>query len=469
MWANLVVVRLAGFSEHTLRLLPLALGVAALFLMRRLCRELLPETAALLAFAIFAVSYYPVRFATEAKPYSTDLFFSVALTLLAVAIWREPASHRRLAALALAAPIAVAASYPSVFILGGVGLTLLARVWRTGDRRARALWLTFAALALVTFFWLYVSVSRAQYEQLVGLAANIDFWNSGFPPLRNPLHLAGWFLATHTGRTFGYPVGAENGGSLLTFACFAGGVVYLHRRGRRGLLAMLLLPFALMIVAATLRLYPYGGSGRITQHLVPAICLLTGLGLAWFLSTRRPATRRRSLLAVIGLLIAWSAFGFYRFTSRRYQDERGSVISREFARGFWVEKARDAELVCAVVDAPGGPRFRGGLPSLPRYFANQHIYSGRHREGRLPRWERISVDHPLRVAVPVVLPPARTLHWISEPLQATIAESDAAVASWLEALRADYRQVGKERFLAEPYSEREIWVDLYEMVPEPTR
>lgn len=465
MWCNLAVIKVLGFSELPLRLLSLALGLVSLLLMRRLCLRLLPAVPALLAVALLAVSYYPVRLAAEAKPYSADLFFAVLLTVLAVEAAKEPRQLRWLVALAAVAPLAVGASYPSVFIIGGVGLGMLPAIWKAGRWPPRLLWGAFVATSLASFAAVFFWIIPDQYQAFERSGTYLEFWTRSMPSLDDPVGLIGWLVFAHTGRTFGYPVGADYGGSLLTFACFAFGAALLYRARARWALAILLLPFALMLGAALLGYYPYGGSGRISQNLAPAICLLAGLGLAWLLSLRRDgAARRRGLVWALALLALFGIVFGVRDLFRPYLEKSG-VGAREFARTLWTEKARDAELLCAVVDSPEGARHRGQLPFLPRYWSNQRIYSERHRRGEPPRWERVSASHPLRVAVPVVVLDAKAESSLPPSMRAAISGAAARASAFLEGLESRYRQVGFERLLAERYRDAQVWVELYELVP----
>lgn len=112
---------LFGPSELALRLLPLLASIAALFLFARLARQILEPLPAALATGVLAVSYFPVRFAAEDKPYATDLCVAVVLLILTVN-WLEDGSRLRpLALLLAAAPVAVAVSYPAVFVLAARG------------------------------------------------------------------------------------------------------------------------------------------------------------------------------------------------------------------------------------------------------------------------------------------------------------------------------------------------------------
>ena len=74
-------ISLSGPSELSLHLFPVIAGIAGLLLFWRFCRLTLPPNTASLAVCLLAVSYYPVRHATEIKPYSCDLLMAMALLL----------------------------------------------------------------------------------------------------------------------------------------------------------------------------------------------------------------------------------------------------------------------------------------------------------------------------------------------------------------------------------------------------
>ena len=120
--------------------------------------------------------------------------------------------------------------------------------------------------------------------------------------------------------------------------------------GRRTHVRLLLAPSGLGLLAAGLGQYPYGGAPRITQYLVPSICLLTGLGAAWILlRVPSPFWRRVSLRSAVGFL---TAIGFFLIGRDLIQPYRvwTDEVSRRFAREFWAADGRDASLVCPKSD-----------------------------------------------------------------------------------------------------------------------
>ena len=82
MWAELAVGRAWGFSGYSLRLIPFVCGIASMLLFWRLAVAITDRRGALLAVAIMAASYYPVRHGCEVKPYAIDMLVSTAVIYL---------------------------------------------------------------------------------------------------------------------------------------------------------------------------------------------------------------------------------------------------------------------------------------------------------------------------------------------------------------------------------------------------
>lgn len=280
LWAELAVTRVLGHSEFALRLLPFLMGCGSLLLMATLARQTLSRLAATIAVGLLAVASWPIDMSCFVKPYSADLFFTLALLVLALRWYRHPDRPHRLLPLALTAPIAVGSSFPVICVAGAIGIGLLPQIWRNRSA-ATLLWFgLFNVLSLVTFFLHYELVGKEQLDR-TGQTVNQylqDYWSDAFPPA-SALDWPVWILKFMTGRAFAYPSGGTDGGSSLTFLAFAIGAVVWWRSGRRGLLVLMLLPFGLNLLAAFLHKYPLEG-GRLSQHLVPAICLLAGTGFA---------------------------------------------------------------------------------------------------------------------------------------------------------------------------------------------
>ncbi len=423
LWAELTVVKLLGFTEWSLRLFPLVCAILSVVLFRRMAGSVVRGVPLLLAVAIFAVAYHPIRHAADVKPYASDLLAALALLTLAFEWWREPERAGRMWALAAVAPIAVALSHPAVFVAGGIALGLFPSVARA---RRRTVWIAYATFGLSTvgvFVALYFAFTRAQSNStLAGMQAQ---WVAAFPPLGDPVKLAGWLATVHTGSMFAYPCGGERGGSALTLLLFAVGAVALWIGRRKGILLICLAPFGLTLIAAAIKRYPYGGvahgsPARVMQYLAPSICLLAGLGSATVLGYfRGPRVRRWGLP---GVLLGLAAVGVLPLVAEARHPFRAihAQRAREFARQFWPEFDRGAELICLRWDLGVGAWDSTNL-NVAVYLCNQMIYAPHRRQGWEARWQSVSEDRPLRCVVSLEDP------------------GGGSVAGWLDAMKQNYR------------------------------
>ncbi len=398
LWIERFVVVHLGYSEWTLRLFPLLCGVSSVVLFRDVAGLVLGVGGLprLLAVSIFAVSFHPIRHAAEVKPYASDLLVALALLDLALRWRQRPERTGWLWGLVVVTPLALGLSHPAVFIAAGISLGLVRKV-RSANVRA---WLPFALyqVAMIgTFLGLYLVISRFQ-EQLA-LEGLRRYWAGAFPPSpwADPRGLARWLLDVHTGPMLAYPGGGSHGTSVLTLLAVLAGVFWLWRSepGRRDVLIVLLAPFGLALVAAALRRYPYGTEARQMQFVVPSICLLAGAGaarLALVFPDGRP--RRGFAAALVLVLIGFGAASIGRDLAQPYRFLY-DLQARQFARHFWPEQSRGAELACVNADFDVARR-RSTNYRTATYLCNQWIYSPQRREHGGPRWESISPSHPLR-------------------------------------------------------------------------
>ena len=131
-------------------------------LFRHAAGRVLRRVPLLLAVAIFAVAYHPIRHAADVKPYASDLLAALALMAVAFDWLRTPERAGWMWGLAAIAPIAIALSHPAVFVAGGIVVGLLPAVAKA---RRRRVWIAYATFALSTagmFLGLYVLFTHAQ-------------------------------------------------------------------------------------------------------------------------------------------------------------------------------------------------------------------------------------------------------------------------------------------------------------------
>ena len=394
-----IAVRLVGFSELALRLFPLCSSMASVPFFYWLTRHYLGRgtVGTFLAVALFAVSEPLIRYAGEAKPYESDLLVSLVLLWLCARWISSPGARWGLWVMAGVVPLAIGVSLPSLFTIAAIGVVV---AWEFFKKRSASIGLPLIALVATTGISVGVMAALGQYRVSPGDRAYfLKFWAGAFPPsILDPGALLRWMVRMATGPLFAFPHGGDLRLAWLTvvvFGCFAVGAMILVRQ-RRGA-AVLVLPILLTLAAAALRRYPFGLSARVNLYLVPAVLILAAAGMSWIWSKIPQLVVRRRIVMACGCLLA--LFAMCRLGNDLGHPYRAAWdrTGREFARWFWEEMSASCEVVCVRSDLgiSFGPK-RWSYDGADQYLCYQRIYSRRHREGRLPQWDRVSTQHPLR-------------------------------------------------------------------------
>ncbi|GAC1341852.1 MAG: hypothetical protein NVSMB14_06850 [Isosphaeraceae bacterium] len=449
LWGERSVVDLLGFNEWTLRTLPLLCGCGALCLFPNLAKRALSGLPLILAVGILAVGIPPIRHATEAKPYAGDLFAALLLLGPAFAWSERPERTREVWKLALLTPLAVGLSYPSLFILGAIGLTM---GFRAVALKSIRFWTALSCLGVSLGASVFVQWRLLTWGQAARSYQGLrDYWAASFPPLDDFGRLLRWLISTHAGSLFAYPAGGKHGASAGTLLLFLIGVVVLWKQGRKKIAGLLLLPFALAFFAACLRRYPYGGEERQMQFLAPGIAILAALGASTLINLIRPLSIRRRAIELTALaLLACGIIPLVQAWNHPYQFEYDRQ-SRDFARRFWPEQGKSARLACLWLDfgyvGSGETHLRSA-----HFLSNERIYAPARDFGVVPDWDSITLERPLRCVL-----------FGEEPA------NDPSLTPWLAAMRARFSLTRRD-VLSIPMTgaNRRAIVDrvtIYEFVP----
>jgi hypothetical protein len=357
------VVTVGGSSEFALRAPSLLAGVAALLVFVTLARRYLDRTEALVACALFCVAPGLVYYAAEAKQYAMDVLVATALLYLGLRL-QESWSGRAVAALAAGGAVAIWLSYPSVFVLGTVGVLVAARTWSAPGRNNRVAVAAIGVTWLVSFVILYAMSVR----HLVQNDALHEYWDDGFMP-RSPLAAMQWGWSAYA-FLFRWPF-ADAVGPLLAFLFTVGLIWLLMKRSAWAWLVGG--PCLLAVLASALRLYPFGSqggglaNGRLMLFALPTVVL--GCAVGW----RVVADRRALVSAVLVVLIGLPALQ----TSIRHA--RGGVEELRPLIEYMGTEVRDGDGVYV---------YAGAEPAFSFYAMDRGYLAGReltvrHDSGRL--------------------------------------------------------------------------------------
>ena len=432
LWIQLAVVKVLGFHELSLRLVPFLAGLGNILLFWRLARRCLDGVPRLLAVAVFSVTYATIRYSAEAKPYGVDLFVALILITCTVNWLLAPGRTAWLWGLTAVIPLAVGLSYGATMLGGGLCLSVAWIIWRQRRSESVLPWAAYSAALLFSFATLYFLVIRGQ--EASDLETMRDMWQEHFPPRTGIGDFAFWMLHTHTGDILAYPAGGSPFQSSLSSLCWFAALIALIRRRQGTVLVLCLAPLAVTFVAALLRRFPYGGAIRLNLYMAPFMCMLIGYGMtvlgAWF--ARRgwrpgiPLTTVLVLLALVGgVTVVRDLAGPYKNISDQQY--------RAFAEWYWTSAERDGEVACVKTDLGRdfSPAAYHDLCWSAEYLCNQRIYSPRHAKGEPIHWDQISTTHPLHC----VLYRASKFDFDEQAFQA-----------WLDEMQVTYELVGRESY-----------------------
>lgn len=288
--AEWAIARTLGDGVLALRLLPFLASVLAVVLFADLCRRTLPTHGAALAVGLFAVSDRLLWHACEAKPYALDVFAAVLAAWWFVRTEGVPLARRCVPLVALA-PVVVWSSYPACFVLGGLVLGLAPAALRSG-RTGQVTFLLAVGSLLAGFGLLVRGPVAAQRCEAMD-----SCWTAHFPDWSRPQTVPSWVVTQtfEVGRYCLLPLGQV----CVVWAGLGAGVVWRRPNGPE-LVTVLVAPLGAALTAALLHQYPYGGM-RVEAFAAPALCLLTGAGVAVYLS--RLAVRYRWAAVLAGLTL----------------------------------------------------------------------------------------------------------------------------------------------------------------------
>ncbi len=311
MWLELAAKSLLGPSQYSLRLTPLLFALGGLLLFCGMSKPLVSRREALLGLGFIAASHFLA--CIQIKPYALDTFFAALITLCLWKVDQDPASQKGWLALIIASAVSLPLSYPSVFVAGG-GVVFLG--WTAYKRRNRRIWkylLIYAAMVLLVWaavFWLLARPQTGEAESLW----NMKEWQDCFFPWQEPWSWPGWFIRQHTGNMMSYPMWDDPLNGKINFVLISAACISLLVKRRGRVLALLLAPLLPALVAAGLRMYPYGGSSRTMLYMAPAFCLLAGTGLCILIKLILP--KRWSPLGITlaaVLFFCWSIQGMLTY------------------------------------------------------------------------------------------------------------------------------------------------------------
>lgn len=284
LWLERLSVLLVGHNEYALRLVPLLAGLISVFLFYGVTQYCLTWRAGLIALGLFAVLEPLIYYSSEVKQYSMDVAVALAILLTGLRVNDQPDGLRRLLVLGGAGAAAIFFSMPAVFMLAGIGCTLIFFEWRYGRKRSALMLAGIAAGWTVCFLLNYFFLLKP----LLANQGLHDYWADSYVPISH--HSVPWVLmAVHqfiNDYSTMWTERADLGMLMMLLGC-----AFFWKRDRIKL-SILLLPVGFVILASMARQYPF--NGRLILFITPLFVVLIAAGVdylwrslvprAWFIA-----------------------------------------------------------------------------------------------------------------------------------------------------------------------------------------
>ena len=327
LWAERAMVTLFGVSEWSLRAVPLLCGLALLPAAWWVARRFLSPEGAVLAVGVTALSPILVYYANEVKPYGPDALVTALLVGQAARLLERPDDAGRWRLLWVAGAVLLWASSPALFVLGGIGLALLAS---PAARATRGFWPRLTLTAMLwgaSFGTVFVAFLRATtgshflQRYFEGL-----FLAPGSPRLGSRIALAvggtisggffhrDLFEATVPALRLGY-VGAA------LVLCLVG-VVAIGRERGWSFAILLAAPVAAAFAASAVRMYPV--TARLMSFAMPLLAVLVSAGIVRAVRLRSARPRGAVLAAAGALFLLPAAYHAVESARHPYDEQEHS-------------------------------------------------------------------------------------------------------------------------------------------------
>lgn len=297
LWVTKLFTSIFGYGELAFRIFPLLAGIAALYLMYLVLKELTSFKSLWYPLGMLAISYIMIRYSSELKQYMTDVLVVLSLILLAIKTDINKVNGQKFVLTwFIAGSIAIWAAMPSIFVLAGIGLYYLVIGLKQREYKKFPYIAVVGALWLLQFLIYYSLILQPQIESeylqrfhtdwfLFLTPSNADELKHNVNVLRNLLEEAGGY--NYWMRLFN--------AALLFF-----GAVWFSIKDARSL--MLTVPLIGVMIAAGLNQYTL--IPRVALFTMPLMLILIGYGMEQLMRLRFVAVP--IIVALIGAWGIWA-------------------------------------------------------------------------------------------------------------------------------------------------------------------
>jgi hypothetical protein len=331
-----------GQSEYVLRLVAFVSGCVSLILMQSLLSKTVGKYGHLFALAAFAFGNYLVYYSAELKQYSSDVLLCLVLLFAFYQHLSKETTAKDFVLLAAWGVFALCFSYPALFVLAGIGITLLVHYWKD---KQKLLWIILTGTVwAVTFLAIYLLLLRHQTQD----SYLITFWGNllSFMPMP-PWRELSWFPKALSGLFF--VVAGLSSHLVLVLPIYVLGLWGFWKEKKWQWILALTIPIGLNILVSGFQKYPF--HGRLILYLLPLIFIVLGKGIDFIISLIRNRVLANTTFAVLIVLILQPVIpttASFLVTHSYLQDDLKPVLSFVDEKN----KANDLVYVYHYADQP---------------------------------------------------------------------------------------------------------------------
>ena len=274
LWITKLCTVLFGFAEWSLKLYPLLCGIAAVWVLYKLLQRLIPADTTWYPLGLFAVTAIIVRYASEVKQYSPDVFITLLLLLLALKIDIKQYKPLKFFAIwSVVGALAIMSCMPAVFVLAGIGCYY---GWDTLIRKDfKALFIVVAS----SMVWL--GVFGAYFFLVLQEQANSEYlqnFHHYYFLFATPSSQAEWNHNQYVFDALMYQFeGVGNYAHMINRFLLLAGFITLFIKNKARFFLLLVPLLSLLAAAATDK---YSLMPRVALFILPMLMVVIGIGFA---------------------------------------------------------------------------------------------------------------------------------------------------------------------------------------------
>lgn len=319
LYIEKLCVNLFGNNEYALRIFPLIAGIFAIFIFYQILKIIGDDKITILGLGFFVLNDHLIYFASEVKPYSSDVFFSLLLINLTLITIKENLKISLLIITGIIGTISIWFSFPVVFVFSGTGIVLLIQIIKSKNYKALSIIAMVGAIAFLSLISNYFICLRhyTSHKEL------LDFWQKNFIPFP-PMSLTSLYHIVYLLlRIFKNPGGFSIYDIFFTLLSFIIGIFYLYR-STKTISLIFIIPLIITILFSIFKLYPF--EGRVILFIAPILSIFVSAGISLLYNIVKKSSKLIAISISLILFIYPTFNAVYHLIKPRAPEELRPVL-----------------------------------------------------------------------------------------------------------------------------------------------